>query len=167
MVIINVIKIERFSTSNGDGLRNVVWVSGCPFKCDGCHNPETWDKDKGHKSSDDDYDELTKDFKMNIDILDGITLLGGEPLASWNVRGLEEWCERFKRDYPDKSIWCWTGNLYEDVKDLKIMDYIDVLVDGPFIKKLKDARLVYCGSTNQRVIDVKKSKKINKIISYK
>lgn len=167
MININVIKIEHFSTSNGDGLRHVAWVSGCPFRCEGCHNPETWDRKSGHPSSDKDYVELTKDFKTLGDVLSGISLLGGEPLAEWNVDELTKWCKKFKTDYPNKTIWCWTGNVYDNVKDLEIMKYIDVLVDGPFVMSKKDLRLVYCGSTNQRVIDVKKTRETGVITLIK
>ena len=159
------IKIERYSTSNGPGLRNVIWCSGCPFKCNGCHNPETWDKDSGKLFDNSVYLQLISDFKNNNNnLFSGISLLGGEPLADYNINGMTYIAKKFKSEFPDKTIWCWTGNLYENVKDLEIMKYIDVLIDGPFILDKLDLRLQYCGSTNQRVIDVYNSRKNNKIV---
>lgn len=161
----NFIKIEKYSTSNGPGLRNVIWCSGCPFKCEGCHNPETWDKNNGLQFTDNDYENLIKEFK-NSNLFTGISLLGGEPLAKYNIETMTAIAKKFKSQFPNKTIWCWTGNVYENVKDLEIMQYIDVLVDGQFKLDLLDLHLKYAGSTNQRVIDIKKSRQLEKIIEY-
>lgn len=161
----NIMKIEKFSTSNGRGLRHVLWTSGCDFKCQGCHNPETWSRQSGRPYVDSDYEALTSDFKTSLsDVLDGITILGGEPLLDTSVETVTAICKRFKKEYPNKTIWMWTGNLYENVKDYEMMQYVDVLIDGPFILSKMDLRLTYCGSTNQRVIDVVKSRTDNQII---
>lgn len=160
----NIMKIEKFSTSNGPGLRHVLWTSGCDFKCPGCHNPETWSRDAGRPFDWSDYDVLTSDFKTMSNVLSGITVLGGEPLLDVSIETVTQICKRFKEEYPDKTIWMWTGNIFEKVKNLEVMKYVDVLIDGPFILTKMDLRLTYCGSTNQRVIDVKQSCFFNEVV---
>ena len=160
----NIMKIERFSTSNGHGLRHVLWTSGCDFHCQGCHNPETWSRQSGRPWTDGDYDVLTSDFKTMSDVLDGITFLGGEPLLDTSIATVTKIAKKFKEEYPDKTIWLWTGNLYENVKDLEIMSYVDVLVDGQFDLSKMDLRLKWSGSTNQRVIDVRQSRQTGRIV---
>lgn len=161
----NIMKIEKFSTSNGPGLRHVLWTSGCDFKCLGCHNPETWSRDAGRPFDWSNYDVLTSDFKTSLgQSLAGITILGGEPLLDTSVETVTQICKKFKEEYPNKTIWMWTGNLYEKVKNLEVMQYVDVLIDGPFVLSKMDLRLTYCGSTNQRVIDVRQSLYFNEVV---
>lgn len=97
----------------------------------------------------------------------GLSILGGEPLHPKNQESVTMLAEYFKHKLPEKDLWLWSGFKYEDLKNLKIIDFLDVLVDGQFEEENKDIRLKYCGSTNQRVIDIQKSKKENKIILYK
>lgn len=166
----NVIKIEKFSTSNGHGLRNVIWVAGCKHHCKGCHNPESWNFDAGHSYTSDDYDLLVSEFRnINIsDSLDGITLLGGEPFDNDNIGTSIELVKKFRDEFPNKTIWSWTGYTYESFneKQLELFNLCDVVIDGEFYIDLLDLRLQYRGSSNQRVIDVNKTKLNNKLWNY-
>ena len=142
-----------FDFNNGDGVRVSLWVSGCPHACHNCHNQDLWNKNFGKPFT---YDSLKGLMKLlEKDISKGLSILGGEPLAPYNIDTVTEICRVCKKLYPNKSIWLWTGYSYEEVKDHEIMNYIDVLVDGKFIEELKDPKLRYRGSSNQRVINVK------------
>lgn len=164
----NYMKIERFSTSNGLGLRNILWTSGCRFYCKGCHNQEAWDINAGKRFTEESYLELVQDFNGVVGkYLNGISLLGGEPLLEESRETILEIVKRFKKGFPEKDIWLWSGYLYEDIKNLEILNYIDILVDGKFEIDKMDLRLPYAGSTNQRVIDIKKSKEQNSIVLWK
>lgn len=142
-----------FDFNNGDGVRVSLWVSGCPHACHNCHNQTLWDKNYGKPFT---YDSLKGLMKLlEKDISKGLSILGGEPLAPYNIDAVTKICRVCKKLYPNKSIWLWTGYSYEEVKDHEIMNYLDVLVDGKFIEELKDPKLRYRGSSNQRVINVK------------
>lgn len=150
---------------NGTGLRTVLWLSGCNHYCKGCHNPQTWDKDSGSE-----FNMLA--FSNVEDSLRephcaGLTLSGGDPLFPDNRAGVTELCRYIKHHISGKTIWCYTGYIYEDVKDLPIMKYIDVLVDGEFEEDKKSLEYKWAGSTNQRVIDVQKTRETGKIVLYK
>ena len=137
---------------NGDGIRVVLWLSGCSHHCEGCHNPETWDSNSGS-------DDIETAFKLVCEELDhewvsGLTLSGGDPLYPANVDEVTTFVKRIRNKYPNKTIWVYTGFTYDKVKYLEIMDYIDVLVDGKFIKELADVNYPWAGSTNQRVIKI-------------
>lgn len=140
---------------NGDGLRVVLWVAGCSHCCKECHNPITWDPDGGIL-----FDETAKQEifgQLDKPYISGITFSGGDPLHSANrltVRGL---MEEIKEKYPDKTIWLYTGDRWENVLHYPMMRYVDVLVDGEFVQELKDTKLRWRGSANQRVIDVQQS----------
>lgn len=149
---------------NGDGLRVVLFVSGCERHCKGCQNPETWDKDSGITFGAEEVAEIYSE--LNEDYIDGLTLLGGEPLAEYNVPFLTELCKDIKETFPQKTIWCYTGFTYDEVKDYQIMNYIDVLCDGPFVEALKDAKIHWVGSSNQRVINIPATRKAGHIILH-
>ena len=142
---------------NGDGLRVVLWVAGCTHCCKECQNPITWDPDGGLLFDDDAkkeiFDQLDKPY------IDGITFSGGDPLHSSNRLDVRELMEEIKRKYPDKTIWMYTGDSWEDVLHYPLMKYVDVLVDGEFQNDLKDTKLLWKGSSNQRVINVQESLK--------
>ena len=149
--------ITKDDMLNGDGLRVVLWVAGCTHCCKECQNPITWDPDGGLPFDDEAkkeiFDQLDKPY------IDGITFSGGDPLHSANrldVRGL---MKEIKKKYPNKTIWLYTGDTWEDVMHYPIMKYVDVLVDGEFMIDLKDTKLLWKGSSNQRVIDVQASLK--------
>lgn len=149
---------------NGPGLRVVIFVSGCDRHCKGCQNPETWDKESGLTFSVEECVEVLT--ALEEDHCAGLTLVGGEPLMPYNVEFLTELCKTVKEDYVGKTVWCYTGFKYEEVKHLPIMEYIDVLLDGEFIQELADENVPWVGSTNQRVIDVQASRESENIVLY-
>ena len=158
-------KIRKMDISNGEGVRVSVFFHGCSFHCKNCFNPETWDFESGKEFNDDVINHIL-DLCDNEYIV-GLSILGGEPLHPFNIKGSTKLAKEFKKKYSDKNIWLWSGFLYENLKDKEIMKYIDVLVDGQYVDELNDPTLKWCGSSNQRVIDVKKSFKNNKIEIYK
>lgn len=149
---------------NGDGIRVTLFVSGCSLHCPFCQNPETWDKDSGISFDKNAVDEIFAELKK--DYISGITLTGGHPLEHYNIDECTQLCKEIKEHFPTKTIWLYTGYIYENVKDLEIMNYVDVVVDGSYIQKLRDISLKWRGSSNQRVIDVKKSKEQNEIVLH-
>lgn len=147
-------EIRKDDTLNGYGVRIVLFLSGCNHKCVGCHNPQTWDIESGKI-----FDESAKQKLFELagrDYIDGITLSGGDPLIPENIISTCYLCEKFKEKYPNKTIWCYTGYKCEDLVLDNLKD-IDVLVDGPFIKEKADVKYPFAGSTNQRIIDIKKT----------
>lgn len=149
---------------NGDGLRVVLWVAGCEHHCFNCQNEQTWKLKSGIKFDKDAEREIL--YELSKSYISGLTLSGGDPLHKRNRKRIKKLVKKVKKAYPDKTIWLYTGYQYEQVKDLQVLNYIDVLVDGPFIDALKDINYKWAGSTNQRVIDVKESKRQNKVILY-
>lgn len=156
------LKISNFDTANGLGIGNVLWVSGCSHHCPQCHNPQTWDKNAGEEFTEEVLDSLLD--KLKRPFIKRLTLSGGDPLFLGNRDEITNVVRKVKKNFPNIKIWCYTGYLWEEVKDLPCMDYIDVLVDGEFKIDLKDITLPFCGSSNQRVIDVQKSLKMGKVI---
>ena len=158
-------KIRKMDISNGPGVRVSIFLQGCSFNCKNCFNPETHDFNKGEEST---YDTINKLLELSDkEYINGLSILGGEPLHEFNILGTIKLAKACKEKLPDKTIWVWTGFLFENVINKDIFKYIDVLVDGRFEEEHKDIRLKYCGSTNQRVIDVKQSIEQNKIVLYK
>lgn len=147
--------ITKDDMNNGDGLRTVLWVSGCMHCCKDCQNPVTWDPEGGlpfdEKAREELFESLTKSY------ISGVTLSGGDPLYPKNVVEITKLSEELKQRFPEKTIWMYTGSVWEDVSDFPVMQYIDVLVDGEFIAEQKDTSLCWKGSKNQRVIDVQAS----------
>ena len=144
--------ITKDDMLNGDGLRVVLWVSGCSHRCEGCHNKITWDCNDGLDFDDDAKLEIFKELEN--DYISGLTLSGGDPLFESNRETILELVKEVKSKYPHKTIWLYTGYKWEDIKDLEIMKYIDILVDGKFIKELSDSKLMWRGSSNQNIINV-------------
>lgn len=160
----NYVKIEKNSIANGIGIRTVLWCSGCSLHCKGCHNPETWDCSYGKEFDEQALKELLSTLKN--DYVQGITYSGGHPLEDYNIKEITQIAKTIKESYPQKTQWLYTGLLWENIKDLPILNYIDVLVDGPYIDEQKDITLAFRGSKNQRVIDVQKSLKEDKVVLY-
>lgn len=160
----NYIKITPVDVANGPGCRVVLWTAGCEHHCPQCHNQSTWNPASGQLFDDIALTKLIEN--MSADYIDGITLSGGDPLYPANREKVTETCKILKKKFPNKTIWCYTGYLFEDVKDLEIINYIDVLVDGPFLINKKNLNLVFRGSSNQRLINVPKSLKENKIVLW-
>lgn len=161
----NYMKIDRVSISNGPGVRVVLWVAGCSHHCPGCQNPETWPPEAGKTFNIGTVQELYR--CLSKPYISGLTLSGGDPLFSQNIKTITLFAQACKKYFPTKTIWLWTGYEWADVKDIEIMPYLDVIVTGPFIESQKDYTLPYCGSRNQQVIDVKASLAANSIILYK
>lgn len=157
-------KIEKTSVANGEGIRVVLWVSGCSLHCRGCHNPETWNVNSGKL-----FDESVKQelFEaLDKPYIKGITFSGGHPLENENISEVYNLCKEIKEKYPTKDIWLYTGYIFEDITSYLILKYIDVVVDGKYIEEEKDITLKWRGSRNQRVISVQQSLKENKIVLY-
>lgn len=144
--------ITKDDMLNGDGLRVVLWVAGCSHHCKGCQNPMTWDPNGGILFDDSAKKEIYE--QLDEDYISGITFSGGDPLFCSNLDAITELAEEIKEKYPDKTIWLYTGSVWENIKDYQIMKNIDVLVDGEFQIEKKDVTLMWKGSYNQRVIDV-------------
>ena len=170
----NYIKINKCDVANGQGVRVVLWLSGCSLHCHECHNPETWDKNYG-KIFDDNakkelFDALSKDY------IKGITFTGGHPLEDYNVTDVYNLIKEIKIKFPDKDIWLYTGLIFEnimsnsacqnDILRKNIIKLCDIIIDGPFMSSLKDITLKWRGSSNQRVIDVKKTLSEGQIILF-
>ncbi len=145
--------ISKDDVLNGEGLRVVLWVAGCNHYCKNCHNSITWDKNSGllfdEKAEEELFRELDKPF------IDGITFSGGDPLFLDNRDEIFRLIKKCKTLYPHKTIWLYTGYLWENIKDLENIDLIDVIVDGKYIESLKDNNMEWVGSSNQRIINVK------------
>ncbi|MBD5450615.1 MAG: anaerobic ribonucleoside-triphosphate reductase activating protein [Lachnospiraceae bacterium] len=147
--------ITKDDMLNGDGLRVVLWVAGCTHCCKECHNPITWDPNGGilfdDKAKQEIFEQLDKPY------INGITFSGGDPLHSANRLDVRELMDEIKQKYPNKTIWLYTGDRWEDVLHYPMMKYVDILVDGEFKIDLKNTKLRWKGSSNQRVIDVQAS----------
>lgn len=158
----NILSINDCDIANGPGVRISLWVAGCGIHCPGCHNKKYWDPNSGRTFLESDKESILNELKNTY--IKGLSILGGDPLYFTNIKDVEILLKEVKTKFPDKEIWLWTGYLWEDVKNLSIMNYIDVLIDGPFILKDRNITLKYKGSPNQRVIDVKESLAKNSII---
>ena len=158
-------KIRKMDISNGPGVRVSIFFQGCHFHCKGCFNTETWDFNGGKEFNQDVINHVVDLCKS--DVISGLSILGGEPLHPDNIDGVTLLVKKMKKEYPNKNIWLWSGYLYDDyIKNQEIVNYLDVIVDGKFKIELSNANLKYKGSSNQRVIDIKKSLKENKIILF-
>ena len=158
----NYSQIRSLDIANGSGCRISVFVSGCEHRCKNCFNPETWNFDHGKEFTEDTLNSILKLAKP--DHISGLSILGGEPLHPKNLAEVCRLTRRFKEVYPDKTVWLWTGYLWEEVAEDLIDSGVDVVVDGRFVEELKDPRLKYRGSSNQRIIDVSKSNITNPYI---
>ena len=156
--------ITKDDMLNGDGLRVVLWVAGCNHCCPECQNPVTWDPNGGLPFGEAERKEIFAE--LDKDYVSGITFSGGDPLHPANITEVTALAREIREKYPDKTIWLYTGFLWEDIKDLPFLKYVDVLVDGPFVEAEKDVTLHWKGSANQRVIDVKKSLAQGSVVLY-
>ncbi len=156
-------EIKNCDIANGNGVRTSIFVSGCRHHCKSCFNPETWDFSFGKPFTRDTWDEI---FSMTMPYINGLSLLGGDPCEPENQRELVPFLKEYKIRFPDKDVWCYTGYTLEQLTDKsdvniecteEFLSYIDYLVDGPFVLALKNIGLVFRGSSNQRIIDTKKT----------
>ncbi len=153
----NYVGISTFDTANGPGVRVSLFCSGCRLHCRGCFNPESWDFDAGLVYDAQAEERILK--ALEEPFVEGLSLLGGDPLEPENEPVLRSLCRRVREKFgSSRSIWLWTGRKYEHVRDLPIFQYIDTVVDGPFIERLKVEKPgQWFGSTNQRIICLQKS----------
>lgn len=168
----NYADIKKIDVANGEGVRVSVFVSGCNHHCKGCFNECAWDFNYGKKFTEKEEQQII-DY-MNHDYIAGLSLLGGEPLEPKNQEGLLPLVKKVKEKFPNKNIWCYTGFDFEkDVVEKmaknnettrELLKYIDVIVDGKFEEDKKDLKLQFRGSSNQKIVDVKKSLKLGKIV---
>lgn len=158
-------KIRKMDIANGPGVRVSIFFQGCAFHCKNCFNPETWDFNGGLEFTDEEINTIIDLAKA--DHITGLSILGGEPMHPKNIEATTKLAKKFKEAYPNKTIWSWSGFLFDEyLKDKEVVKYLDVLVDGQYIDELHDPTLKWRGSSNQRVIDVKKSLKKGDIILY-
>jgi anaerobic ribonucleoside-triphosphate reductase activating protein len=160
----NYSQIRSLDIANGKGCRIAIFCSGCTNRCVNCFQPETWDFSYGKEFTEDTLNSILELAKPNY--IAGLSCLGGEPLHPKNREEMLKLTRKFKEAYPEKDIWLWTGYLFEDIKDLLPGSGIDVLIDGKFVEELKDLRLKYRGSSNQRVISVNASLEADSIVLY-
>ncbi len=150
---------------NGEGLRVVLWVSHCSHNCLGCHNAQTHEAESGIY-----FDETAKKelyLELEKDYISGITFSGGDPLSFINRKQVLELVAELKDKFPRKNIWLYTGYLWNEVSALAGIENVDIVVDGKYVQSLKDNRLPYRGSTNQKLIDVKASLASSEPVEYK
>lgn len=155
--------ITTCDIANGTGIGVVLWCQGCSLNCPGCQNKCTHAAAEGKLFTLKELGKIIDELKRPQ--VSRLTLSGGHPLEPYNIEACTELCKTVKTIVPNTEIWCYTGWLWENVKDLEIVKfYVDVLVDGPYIEDLRDITLPWRGSSNQRVIDVKASLRANKVV---
>ena len=145
--------IKKVDIANGPGVRVSLFVSGCRNHCPGCFQPETWDFSYGEPFTKKTEKEIIRALRPLW--IQGLSILGGDPMESENQKALLSLLKRVRVIVPDKDVWLYTGYRYEDIKDAKILSWIDVIVDGPFIEAEKDMSLPFRGSRNQRIIHLR------------
>ena len=172
----NYATIKWTDIANGEGVRISLFVSGCTHRCKNCFNEIAWDFAYGQI-----FDKQVEEkifSELGADYIAGLSLLGGEPLEPQNQEALYPFIKKVKERYPNKTIWCYTGFVYNEKKGVlkegkkntpftkDLISMFDVLVDGPYIEKMKDVRLKFRGSSNQRIIDVQKTLEQGECVLY-
>lgn len=175
-------QIRKMDVSNGEGIGVSLFVQGCHFHCKNCFNKDTWDFNGGKEWT----EKIKKEFLtlINKPYITRVSILGGEPLANENVNDVLLLIQEIKHQYPDKKIWLWSGCVFETIinpvitDDLnperdyilncrkEVLNYLDILVDGRFEEYKKDLTLKFRGSSNQRIIDIKKSLEQNEVVLW-
>ena len=161
----NYAAIKKVDIANGEGVRVSLFVSGCNRHCKGCFNQEAWDFNYGKPFTSETENELYE--ALNHDYISGLSVLGGEPFDMRNIPQVLRLCRWVKHRFPHKTVWVYTGRIWEEIwfkNDLE--NIVDVVVDGAFIEEKKDPSLVFRGSSNQRIIDVRKSIEQERIVLY-
>lgn len=170
----NYADIKQFDVANGPGVRISLFVSGCNHACKGCFNQEAWDFNYGEPFTEQTIDTILAYLKPHY--IKGLTLLGGEPMEPVNQKALLPLVRKVHEMYPEKNIWCFTGYLFDrDIvgkmfdsvpETRELVSYFDIMVDGKFVEELKNVNLRFKGSSNQRIIEVKKSLESGKIVLW-
>ena len=161
----NYAALKKFDIANGPGVRVSLFVSGCRHRCKNCFNKEAWDFSYGKLFTESTEQEILT--ALSADYITGLSLLGGEPFEPENRLVLADFLKKVKEKFPEKTIWCYTGFEFEKLNDgisLKMLKYIDVLVDGRFIEEKKSPELIFRGSADQRIIDVQKTLEKDEIV---
>ena len=159
-------KIRKMDISDGPGVRVSIFTQVCSFNCKNCFNQETHDFNGGKEFNDETLNHVL-DLCAN-DHIEGLSILGGEPMHPQNIEGTTKLAKAFKEKFPNKSLWAWSGYLFDkDLKDKEIAKYLDVIVDGRYEDDLRNPKLKWKGSENQRVIDVQKSLADSQIVLFK
>lgn len=163
-------KINKCDIANGEGVRVSLFVSGCRNRCKNCFQPETWDFNYGNEFTDETAEKIFSAVKNPS--VRGLTVLGGEPMEPENQVALLPFLRNFKAKFPEKTIWIYTGNTYEELtgdhrthteETAEILSLTDILVDGKFVEEEKSLGLRFRGSKNQRVIDMNLTRQNNEI----
>lgn len=158
-------KIRKMDIADGPGVRVSIFMQGCHFHCKNCFNSDTWDFEGGKEFTDETIDRVLE-LCGNPNI-SGLSILGGEPMNPENIEGTTKLAKAFKAKFPQKTLWAWSGYQFDKhLSDKEVSKYLDVIVDGQFKDELKNPTLKWCGSENQRVIDVQKSLKQGEVILY-
>ncbi len=158
-------KIRKMDIANGPGVRVSIFMQGCEFHCKNCFNSETWGFDGGEEFNDETIEKVLN--ACDKEYIEGLSILGGEPMHPKNIEGTTKLAKAFKEKFPNKTLWVWSGFTFEKyLKDKPVLNYVDVLVDGQYVDELHNPTLKWKGSSNQRVIDVKKSLKKNKVVLF-
>ncbi len=166
-------EIKKNDIANGLGVRTTLFVSGCTHHCKGCFQPQTWSFDFGKPYTKEVEDDILASLSPYY--IAGLTLLGGEPMEPANQASLISLLRRVRAEMPSKNVWCYSGYTFEELTGAlpsrarcehtdEMLSLIDVLVDGEFKEDLKDIRLRFCGSSNQRVIDVRKTLEAGEVV---
>ena len=156
--------ITKDDMLNGDGLRVVLWVAGCDHCCPECQNPITWDPNGGLPFTEAERAEIFTE--LDKDYISGITFSGGDPLHPANITVVTNLAREIRKKYPNKTIWLYTGSLWDEIRNEEIVKYLDVCVDGEFEVQKKDLKLKWKGSSNQRVINVPETIRRNEIVLH-
>jgi anaerobic ribonucleoside-triphosphate reductase activating protein len=172
----NYAAIKKSDVANGEGIRTTLFVSGCRNRCKNCFQPETWAFDYGNVFSETVAEEIFKTFENPV--IKGLTILGGEPMEPENQVGLLPFLKEFKKRFPTKPVWLYTGNLYEELTGevgthpkclditAELLSFVDILVDGRYIEEEKSLGLRFRGSKNQRIIDMNKTRLVGEVIIW-
>ena len=157
-------QIREIDITNGSGIGVALFTQGCPYHCKNCFNPETWDFNKGMVWTKEIENKIIELLKPEY--ITRLTILGGEPLIERNIEPLTALLKRVKGIYPDKQVWLYTGGDFEVLEGLyeEIFQYIDILIDGRYVDDLRDYKLKWRGSSNQRIIDVQASLKSGNVV---
>ena len=158
-------KIRKMDISDGPGVRVSIFMQGCAFNCKNCFNKETHDFNQGKEFTEDTIKRVLE--LCENENIEGLSILGGEPMHPKNIEGTTKLAKAFKEKFPNKNLWAWSGFLFDkDLRDKEVLNYLDVLVDGQYVDELSNPTLKWKGSSNQRVIDVQKSLKNKDVVFF-